>query len=674
MKAIILCSTIVFGLAGITLPTLAQTTSNQPPPGTAADLPDKLSTDASWQLMQQGRNVSAEQLSALEAKLRQNPKDLVTRLQLLGREKHGEAMPPAGVKLLLGIIENNPRSLIAGPICGAISAFDQRTYKQAIDLWQNLIKGNPDDPRILGNAATWMEQFAMVQPEYHGQSKVLFEKARALETQNPVWAEHLGQAWIYDASLKSPDQSEQRVAAARKGIEQFEAAYRLRGEPSRAAYRLLNGQSYLAVLADASLLAGETNKAKECAIELLKAADEKKDAWNFGNLIYHYNSFLGLIALREGNPGEAVTYLLAAGKTPGSPQLDSFGPDFGLARELLRLGRPEDRTTVAKFLDEVARFWANPEKESYSVYKEAKVTNRQQIETWKTDIAAGKIPNDRQWQMGSMPKNAPHTALTGGPFTNSLGMKFVPVPGTKVLFCVWLTRVRDFEQFANDSGHNPQDGFSLAKDGWKNRGNSWKNPGFAQTGDHPVSLVSFDDANKFCDWLTRKELGSGKLEAGQKYRLPTDAEWSQAVGPAKYPWGVDSPPPSGAGNYAGEEAKDADWPDNFPVIQGYNDGFARTSPVGSFKANSFGLFDMGGNLREWCDDWYRKDLNSEETRKNFPVLDHDEGGMKLRVLRGASWDGSGSASLASSFRGFGGPGFRYASDGFRCVVVRSSSP
>ena len=188
------------------------------------------------------------------------------------------------------------------------------------------------------------------------------------------------------------------VVAAKKGIEQFEAAYRMRKEKSRATYRPLDGQSYLAVLADASLLAGDTNKAKECAIELLKTADEKKDAWNYGNLIYQYNSFLGLIALRAGNPDEAAKHLLAAGKTPGSPQLNSFGPNFALAKELFQLGRKEDRATLVKFLDDVALFWANPDKESYSVYKEQKVKNRDQIERWKNDIVAGKIPTDRQWQ------------------------------------------------------------------------------------------------------------------------------------------------------------------------------------------------------------------------------------------------------------------------------------
>jgi formylglycine-generating enzyme required for sulfatase activity len=262
--------------------------------------------------------------------------------------------------------------------------------------------------------------------------------------------------------------------------------------------------------------------------------------------------------------------------------------------------------------------------------------------------------------MASPGRSAPPPAPTQS-FTNSLGMKFVPVPGTKVLFCVWLTRVRDFEVFVKETGYNPPggltNGFSMAKDGWKQRGHSWKNPGFAQTGAHPVCLVNYDDANKFCAWLTRKEFAAGLIKAGQTYRLPTDAEWSQAMGPTKYPWGNKFPPPSGTGNYAGEETKDADWPRDNGIIRGYNDGFARTSPVGSFKANSFGLFDLGGNLWELCDDYFRKGVSSKD-----------------RMVRGASWCPDLPAALASSYRYYGVAGDRYAHCGFRCVVVRSSSP
>ena len=90
------------------------------------------------------------------------------------------------------------------------------------------------------------------------------------------------------------------------------------------------------------------------------------------------------------------------------------------------------------------------------------------------------------------------------------------------------------------------------------------------------------------------------------------------------------------------------------MIEGYKDGYPRTSPVGSFAANKNGLYDMGGNVFQWCEDWY----NSEN---------------KSRVMRGASWRHHYPDNLLASFRGYDSPGYRSGSVGFRCVVAQESS-
>jgi len=266
---------------------------------------------------------------------------------------------------------------------------------------------------------------------------------------------------------------------------------------------------------------------------------------------------------------------------------------------------------------------------------------------------------------------APLASTKERPFVNSLGMTFVPVPGTQVQFCIWETRVQDFKAFVNATQYDAiQGAWTLAADGAKQRGDSWRFPGFVQTPEHPVSCVSWNDAKAFCKWLTDKERAEGRLRAGQEYRLPTDAEWSVAVGlppegssapkdkdgkiEGVYPWGSQWPPPTGAGNYAGKESKAADMPSSWRAIEGYQDSHPRTSPVGSFNANRLGLYDLGGNVWEWCEDFYN-------------------GQSGARVLRGASWSSDLRNGLLSSFRSGDAADARLGSSGFRCVLTSEDS-
>jgi TonB family protein len=110
----------------------------------------------------------------------------------------------------------------------------------------------------------------------------------------------------------------------------------------------------LADLAKKSAGAGALDKAASYANELLRLAPKYRGDWNYGNAIHDGNMVLGLVALRQGSIANAKQYLLESGKTTGSPQLDSFGPDFTLARELLQKG---ERETVLEYLSLCRVFW-----------------------------------------------------------------------------------------------------------------------------------------------------------------------------------------------------------------------------------------------------------------------------------------------------------------------------
>ncbi len=247
-------------------------------------------------------------------------------------------------------------------------------------------------------------------------------------------------------------------------------------------------------------------------------------------------------------------------------------------------------------------------------------------------------------------------SITSNHWANTLGMVFVPVPGTKVSCSIYETRVKDFAAFAFA---NP-----------KLDGTNWDRAFYhdvtpvSSGPDFPVVNVSWNDARSFCIWLTAKERSEGGISARQAYRLPTDAEWSYAVGigdretgatpkekSAKleniFPWGTQFPPPRGAGNFADQAA--FNYFTNWPHIEGYNDGFVTSSPVGSFAPNALGIYDLAGNALEWCADFY-------------------DSSQKQRVLRGGGWNNTGPKSLLSSYREHAAPGRFSVVTGFRCVL------
>ena len=105
-------------------------------------------------------------------------------------------------------------------------------------------------------------------------------------------------------------------------------------------------------------------------------------------------------------------------------------------------------------------------------------------------------------------------------------------------------------------------------------------------------------------------------------------------------------------------------------MSGYLDDYPWTSPVGGFRASRDGLFDLGGNLWELCDAWYRKELNDEKWRNQLPELNEDGGGEKFKVLRGGAWNSlTTTGDTLSMRRQKQPPDARIDTTGFRCVLA-----
>ena len=163
------------------------------------------------------------------------------------------------------------------------------------------------------------------------------------------------------------------------------------------------------------------------------------------------------------------------------------------------------------------------------------------------------------------------------------------------------------------------------------------NPGYIERGDCPVAYVSWDDCQEFIEKLNAR--------TGMKFRMPTEAEWEYAARGGNRSKGY---------KYAGS--------DNLDEVGWYKDNSGyHTHPVGGKKPNELGLYDMSGNVWEWCQDWYGDYTNEAQTNPAGP----QSGGS--RVLRGGGdWDDAGYCRV--SRRHDFVPGFRYDDIGLRLVL------
>ena len=181
-----------------------------------------------------------------------------------------------------------------------------------------------------------------------------------------------------------------------------------------------------------------------------------------------------------------------------------------------------------------------------------------------------------------------------------------------------------------------------------------ENPSYFKGTKNPVDSVSWDGAVEFCKKLSAK--------TGKTVQLPTEAQWEyscRAGSKTRFGFGDKDEDLYKYGNYCDKSTTHAPpWQD-----KDHNDGFDRTAPVGSLKANDWGLYDMHGNVWEWCADWY---AGSYANAKNQDPTGPDSGSS--RVLRGGCW-GDDPTYCRSARRSSSGLGFRCGNLGFRVVVV-----
>ncbi|MDE0106363.1 MAG: hypothetical protein OXN96_01045 [Bryobacterales bacterium] len=307
-----------------------------------------------------GSNISQDEATSLESQLIESPEDLSARARLVGhyadQRFQNDAARAKHLVHVLWFIKNAPEAnLLAGPEVLIFEAFAADGYAKGKDAWSSHLENNPNNLRILKHAANFFrlhDRQLAIQILNHAQS---------LDQEEPEWARQLGHLHQLDIRLLDGTRD---PAAAKRALAQFERAYELSDELGREAM--------LRYLGTSAFQSGNFEKATAYAGKML---EENVQDWNYGNRIHYGNLILGRIALLEGNIEEAKARLVAAGETPGSPQLNSFGPDMTLARELLAHG---DADVVLEYLSLCSEFWE---------------LDRGDLERWIVQVRAGETPD-----------------------------------------------------------------------------------------------------------------------------------------------------------------------------------------------------------------------------------------------------------------------------------------
>jgi hypothetical protein len=315
-----------------------------------------------------GGQISVKDAKALEEGLAKNPDNLTARERLISyyfeavltsktpeleekREQH-----------ILWLIEHHPESELAGSPEAEIMpmGFTGSTegYQRGKQLWLEQVGKHPDSQRILLNAAEFLSLFD------RKIGKELLEKAAALNPSDTEISDKL--AHSFERERMFADSPEEKAALAQKAFSIRERG--LEKSEGKARFYLLGDA------ATSAFEAGETARAEQYSSELLQSAEKFPKDWNYGNAVHKGNIILGRIALHRGDIVGAKQHLLAAGETPGSPQLDSFGPNMTLAKGLLEKG---EREVVLTYLQSCAKFWK---------------MGGEQLQSWTATAKGGGIP------------------------------------------------------------------------------------------------------------------------------------------------------------------------------------------------------------------------------------------------------------------------------------------
>ena len=307
------------------------------------------------------QNLTPEQVAAYEQQLVEHPDDILTRSKLLGHYARARITNRAASRRhgrhVVWMIRHAPNSYALGAFYHISAHSNPEGYVDAKRAWEEQIERHPDNAIFLDRFASFLGS------SDRDHSIELLRRALEVEPDNGWRAYRLGSTYLSLAEWSHLDK--QYPNAAEDALEQFDRAYEL-GGPGEFAGLVLTGR------AKSAFLAKRYDLAADDAREMLNAF-ETDQSWNRGNLVHDGHMILGRIALIRGDVADAKVHLLESGKTPGSPQLASFGPNMSLALSLLEKGEFE---VVSEYFELCSVFWQRPK-----------------LDEWKLDVKSGRVPD-----------------------------------------------------------------------------------------------------------------------------------------------------------------------------------------------------------------------------------------------------------------------------------------
>ena len=310
-----------------------------------------------------GGELAPEAVKRLEAELKESPDALAKRAQVLGfyftQRLSSDAAKKARMPHVLWMIENAPANDLTGtPYCHALKEYEPELYDRGKAAWAKHTTAEQRDAEVLGNAAAFFtstDSKAAIE---------LLNRAAALDPANAAWPKRLAHQ----------HQLEARAATGEAAAELLVAALRHQTKALELSSTAEDRFYMLTDMPELALSAGRPDEAAAHANALLEMAGKFRRDWNYGNAIHDANLALGHVALAKGDVQAAKDHLLAAGRTPGSPQLGSFGPDMSLAKALLEKG---ERDAVIEYLKLCGKFWK---------------MGRERLKLWTKTLQSGGTP------------------------------------------------------------------------------------------------------------------------------------------------------------------------------------------------------------------------------------------------------------------------------------------